>query len=59
MSEGYIKLGDVFVYKIAIELCDLGWKVYQGLDWQMKKVIGDQFIRAIDCNCCDVLFFFY
>ena len=29
MSEGYIKLGDVFVYKIAIELCDLGWKVYQ------------------------------
>jgi four helix bundle protein len=54
MSEGYIKLGDVFVYKIAIELCDLGWEVYSGLDWQMKKVIGDQFIRAIDSVAANI-----
>jgi four helix bundle protein len=36
------------VYQLAIELSDLAWSVYEEMDWQTKKVIGDQFIRAID-----------
>lgn len=48
MFNNYIKLGDLEVYKLAIELSDLAWPVYENMDWQTKKVIGDQFIRAMD-----------
>lgn len=48
MSEGYVKLGDLFVYKIAIELCNLGWEIYESMCWQDKKIMGDQFIRSVD-----------
>ncbi|MSU75135.1 MAG: four helix bundle protein [Candidatus Magasanikbacteria bacterium] len=46
--EGYTKLGDVFVYKISLELCEVGWQIYERLDWHDKKIFGDQFIRAVD-----------
>jgi len=26
----------------------MGWEVYEKLDWRDKKIIGDQFISAID-----------
>ena len=32
-EEGYIKLGDQFVYKISLELSDKAWKVYKNLSW--------------------------
>ena len=44
----YIKLGDLEIYQISIELSDIAWGVYEKMDWQTKKVIGDQFVRAMD-----------
>src|SRR3989338_1319853 len=44
----YVKLGDMFVYKISIELCCQGWEIYTGLDWKIQKIIGDQFVRSVD-----------
>ena len=44
----YIPLKDLEVYKLARELSSTAWKAYEELSWQDKKIIGDQFIRAID-----------
>lgn len=55
MSEGYIKLKDLFVYKISLELCDIGWEIYENLDWRDKKIMGDQFIRATDSNAANIV----
>lgn len=41
-------LEDLEVYKIAREISKEAWAVYQKLTWQDKKIMGDQFIRAID-----------
>ncbi|MFZ2189449.1 MAG: four helix bundle protein [Candidatus Magasanikiibacteriota bacterium] len=54
MEESYIKLNDLFVYKISLELCDLGWKIYETLDWRDKKIMGDQFITAVDSNAANI-----
>ena len=44
----YIKLGDLEIYKIAIELSDLAWEIFKNMEWYIKKNIGGQFLRAID-----------
>lgn len=44
----YIQLKDLDVYKVARELSSEAWGIYKRLDWQDKKIIGDQFITAID-----------
>lgn len=44
----YIALTDLEVYRIARELSSIAWEVYSVLDWQTKKIIGDQFIESID-----------
>ena len=44
----YIKLGDLELYKESLELSREGWKVYKLLNWQQRKIIGDQFITSID-----------
>jgi len=54
MAEGYIKLGDLFVYKISLELCDLGWQIYEPMDWRIKKIMGDQFIESTDSNAANI-----
>lgn len=48
MSKQYILLEDLDVYKLSRKLSNLGWKIYQGLEWQQRKIIGDQFITSID-----------
>jgi four helix bundle protein len=50
MNEGgnYIKLGDLLVYRLALELGDEGWKIFENFSYEDKKIFGDQFIRAID-----------
>ena len=48
MSDNYIKLGDLDVYKLAIELSDTAWGIYEEMDWRTKKIVGDQFIEAVD-----------
>lgn len=44
----YIKLQDLEVYQLSRELSKIGWEIYQKLDWQTKKITGDQFIEATD-----------
>jgi hypothetical protein len=33
----YIRVEDLEVYKLSIELSDLVWNVYESLNWQDKK----------------------
>jgi four helix bundle protein len=47
MSE-YIELKDLEVYKLSRELSRNGWQIYNKLVWQIKKIMGDQFITATD-----------
>lgn len=42
------KLGDLEIYKIAIDLSGLAWQVYELLPNQYKFQIGSQFLYAID-----------
>ena len=44
----FISLKDLEVYKLAIKLSDIAWEIYSALNWQDKKIMGDQFIKAID-----------
>ncbi len=44
----YILLNQLKVYQLSVEFSDLAWKIYKGLGWQLKKIIGDQFITSID-----------
>ena len=53
-NKKYIDLEDLEVYQIAREMSKLGWKIYEKFDWQIKKVIGDQFIRAIDSTGANI-----
>ena len=47
-KRSYIKLEDLEVYKLSRELSRLGWSIYDRLEWQEKKIMGDQFITATD-----------
>jgi four helix bundle protein len=54
MPEGYVKIEDLFIYKLSMELCDSGWSIYEKLDWRDKKIMGDQFITAVDSNAANI-----
>ena len=41
-------LQNLEVYNLARELSKVSWEVYNLLNWHTKKIIGDQFIRAVD-----------
>jgi len=43
-----MRLWELDVYKIAREISKYVWPIYQRLDWQDRKIIGDQWIRAVD-----------
>jgi four helix bundle protein len=43
-----MKIEDLEVYKLAREISQGAWKIYINLDWRTKKIMGDQFINAID-----------
>jgi len=43
-----MKLWELEVYKISREVSKQAWLIYQRFDWKDKKVIGDQWITAID-----------
>ena len=44
----YILLKDLEVYKLARALSGVAWATYETLAWQDKKIMGDQFIEAVD-----------
>jgi S23 ribosomal protein. len=48
MEGKYIPLKDLHVYQLAKRLSVIGWKIYGGMDWKIRKIIGDQFITATD-----------
>ena len=48
IKKNYILLENLEVYQLSRELSKIGWDIYKDMDWQTKKVIGDQFIRALD-----------
>lgn len=41
-------LSDLEVYKLARDVAREAWGIYEKLDWQTKKTMGDQFICAMD-----------
>jgi four helix bundle protein len=48
MNSEYVKLGDLEVYRLSFGLSDLAWVIFEKMDWTVRKVIGDQFIRSYD-----------
>lgn len=50
----YVKLGDIKAYRLAIELSDMGWEMYEPLHWKDKKIMGDQFIEAVDSHGANI-----
>jgi four helix bundle protein len=47
-KKGYIKLEDLEVYQLSRALSKKAWDIYLRLNWQMKKIMGDQFIESSD-----------
>lgn len=43
-----MKLEDLEVYKLAREISGDAWEIYKDFPWETRKVMGDQFITAID-----------
>ncbi|MDI6717719.1 MAG: four helix bundle protein [Patescibacteria group bacterium] len=43
-----MELKDLEIYKLAKEISNKSWKIYEKLNWQDKKIMGDQFISATD-----------
>jgi four helix bundle protein len=43
-----MKLSDLEIYRISEEISNKGWAIYNKFTWQEKRIIGEQFIRAID-----------
>lgn len=43
-----MNLYDLEVYKLAKEISQECWTVYNKSDWKTQKIMGDQFITAID-----------
>lgn len=48
MKKNYISLKDLEVYQLARKLSQLGWEIYESLDWNTKKINGNQFIESTD-----------
>lgn len=44
----YLSLEKLEAYKLAKELSGIAWKIYESLEWQIKKTLGDQFIESTD-----------
>ncbi len=48
LKKKYVPLSELDVYRLSRELSGLCWEVYNGMDWKMRRNIGDQFIRSGD-----------
>ena len=44
----YILLQELRVYQLSRELSSKAWEIYVKLNFEQKKLFGDQFLRAID-----------
>ena len=41
-------LKELEVYRIARKISKEAWNIYERFDWQIKKIMGDQWITSID-----------
>jgi four helix bundle protein len=48
MSKTYIPLKELEIYQLARQLSKIAWSIYERLEWQDKKIMGDQFIESVD-----------
>ena len=39
---------NLHVYKLARKLSQQSWLIYSQFSWQLKKIVGDQFIEVVD-----------
>jgi four helix bundle protein len=44
----FIALEDLEVYKLARKLSEIAWRIYERLNWEEKKTMGNQFLTATD-----------
>ena len=54
MGAEYITLANLEVYQLARELSKVGWEIYQNLDWNTRKINGNQFIEATDSTGANI-----
>lgn len=47
-------LNSLEIYRLAREISREAWKLYEPLDWQTKKIMGDQCIEAIDSIAANI-----
>lgn len=43
-----MNLNDLEIYQMSRQISKESWEIYKTMDWQTKKIIGDQFITAAD-----------
>jgi four helix bundle protein len=48
MELEHLKLADLEIYRKSITLSRQVWKIYTLFNWQDQKMMGDQFVRAVD-----------
>jgi four helix bundle protein len=44
----YQKFENTEIYQQCLKAGDFAWQVYERINWSLKKVIGEQYIRSID-----------
>ena len=44
----YLELHNLNAHKLSCEYARKSWIIYEKLNWQLKKIIGDQMIRSVD-----------
>lgn len=54
IMKNYITIQNLEVYKLARKLSELGWETYKKMDWQIKKINGDQFIESVDSTGANI-----
>ena len=42
------QLNNLKIFQLSKEYGREVWQIYQGLNWQLKKIIGDQLMRSTD-----------
>ena len=47
-NKGFVSVKDMDLYKLSRQLSKEGWDIYKNMNYEEKKIMGDQFIRAID-----------
>lgn len=46
--KNFISLNKLEVYQLARRLSEIAWTIYQNLNWEERKTIGNQFLSATD-----------